>query len=183
MKKVLAIIALGFALPCLAAPESKYVASVTADTNMVFGPRSGATLITFIGAYNDAAGQVEISARTGNRYAVTNAATTNVFLGSTNVGITNNDYIVYSAGNGAQTYAQVLVATANKLELSVTIGAANGTGDTLTEMSQQGVIFVGTSGVNVGGGAPVFASPVDSAVYINMNGGGNTNKLMATVGY
>lgn len=182
MNKLIAIVGLlALALPCLAAPESKYNAAVTGDVDMVFGPRVGATKISSIIAKVDAAGSIALSARTGSRYAVTNMATTNVWLEASNTSITNNDVIVYSHAGGRQDYLTVAAATANKLELTATAaGVAFASGDAVYEMSQQGQIDITTT-LYSQAGEPLFVTPVDSPLRVLLNGGASSNTITVTV--
>jgi hypothetical protein len=171
-----------------AAGESKYATvadGITTGPAITFAPlSSGQRTLTGINARTTGtSGIVNIYARGGaGRVPVTAAATNGaVVIPVSNTGsvLTTNDVVTYVHASGRLLQTTISDCTATNVTLASGLAEAGTTGDAIYELTQQYLIAIGTSPLNINGYS-VFVSPSDSPIYLTLSGGTNTTTLGAT---
>lgn len=178
---VLIVLLTAMAMPAFA-QETKYAAGATSAA-VTFAPGSlGRTLVKAVAATTDkAGGVVKFYARGGAEKVLPSATPTNgafvIDLVNTGYAFTNGDVVVYVHANGVCDRTTIADASLTNVTLTAAITAAGATGDALYELTQQGQMLVGMLGTGVGtndvlnvSGDVLFASPMDSPLYVVLDG-------------
>ena len=188
MKKLLiGLVSFGLALGALGAGQSLQDndAASPSGSSVIFGPAPGGgqtRIKSILAKSGDAAGEVQIFARSGNRAAPTSNSTNGAqVINVSNAGnvFTTNDYVAYVHANSSVDYTTVSANSTGTVTLAAGISSAGASGDYLYELSKQGVQLIATTALNLAGDS-LFVSPSDSPVRV-LNTGTNATYLTVTV--